>query len=52
MSMVGMEGFEPSVSSSQTRRIEPDFPTLRRKPKRIIQHNVHPIGNRLCITED
>jgi hypothetical protein len=27
--MVGVEGFEPSVSCSQSRRIRPDFPTLR-----------------------
>ena len=26
--MVRVEGFEPSVSCSQSRRIEPDFPTL------------------------
>ena len=26
--MVGVEGFEPSISWSQTRRIKPDFPTL------------------------
>ena len=29
LNLVGMEGFEPSVSCSQSRRIKPDFPTLR-----------------------
>ena len=28
-SLVGIEGFEPSISWSQTRRIKPDFPTFR-----------------------
>lgn len=28
--LVGVEGFEPSVSCSQSRRIRPDFPTLRK----------------------
>ena len=27
--VVSVEGFEPSISCSQSRRIKPDFPTLR-----------------------